>query len=102
MDETFKALGDPTRLRILKMLAERGEVCVCVFVDELGMGQSAVSHHMAALKRSGLLNARREGQWIHYSLNVRALENGPLAFLSEIIAEAKVHTDGAEAEACCK
>lgn len=102
MDEVFKALGDATRLKILKMLAERGEVCVCVFVEELGMGQSAVSHHMGTLKRSGLLKARREGQWIHYSLNLQALEDGPLAFLSEIAAEAKAHIDRTEAETCCK
>lgn len=100
MDEVFKALGDPTRLKILQMIAERGEVCVCVFVEELGMGQSAISHHMAALKRSGLLNARREGQWIHYSLNIEAVEKGPLAFIVSLVDKAKANTNRVKTAYC--
>ena len=93
MDEVFKALGDPTRLRIVEMLAERGETCVCKIVDELGLSQPAISHHMAALKHAGLLFARRDGQWIHYSLNPRAFEDGPLAYLrglADALSMAKV------------
>src|SRR3989339_352375 len=89
MDEVFKALGDPTRLRIVQMLARHGEVCVCRIVDELEMNQPAVSHHMAKLKQAGLLNSRKQGQWIHYSLKVEALKDGPLAFLSEIASLAE-------------
>lgn len=85
MEEFFKALGDPTRLRIVRMLAENGETCVCRIVDELGMGQSAVSHHLAKLRHAGLLHARKDGQWVHYSLDVDALRGGPLALLSELI-----------------
>jgi DNA-binding transcriptional ArsR family regulator len=88
MDEIFKALGDPTRLRIVKMLAQAREVCVCNIMNDLGMGQSAVSHHMLKLKHAGLLHARREGQWIHYSLNIKALESGPFKFLKEIVTAA--------------
>ena len=85
MDEVFKALGDPTRLKIVQMLAENGETCVCKIVEAFNLSQPAVSHHMGILKHAGLLFARREGQWIHYSLNVRALEEGPFAFLKEML-----------------
>ena len=81
LEEVFKALGDITRLRILSMLAENGEMCVCKIVEALGMGQPAVSHHMAALRRAGLVRHRKSGQWIHYSLDREALRDGPTAFL---------------------
>ena len=96
MDEVFKALGDPTRLKIVRMLAQHGETCVCVIVDKLAMNQPTVSFHMAKLKQAGLLNARKDGQWVHYSLKTEALRDGPLAFLAEIVAlaEASAGTDG--------
>ena len=101
MDEVFKALGDPIRLRILRMLAENGEVCVCRIVEELEMNQPAVSHHMAKLKQAGLLNFRKEGQWIHYSLRLDALKSGPLAFMSEIVDLAQ-NSSGEAQDSCCK
>jgi DNA-binding transcriptional ArsR family regulator len=101
MDEVFKALGDPTRLRIVQMLARRGETCVCTIAGELAMSQPAVSFHMAKLKQAGLLNARKEGQWIHYSLKVKALKDGPLAFLSKIISDAEASVTTASDAACC-
>jgi len=100
MDEVFKALGDPTRLRIVQMLARNGETCVCKIVDELEMHQPVISHHMAKLKQAGLLNARKEGQWIHYSLKVEVLRDGPAAFLSEIVALAEASA-GAVSEVSC-
>jgi DNA-binding transcriptional ArsR family regulator len=99
MEEAFKALGDATRLRIVRMLAENGELCVCVIMAQLGMGQSAISHHMAALKHAGLLHARRQGQWIYYSLNIEALESGPFATLSDIVEKAKLPPGKVN---CCK
>jgi len=101
MDEVFKALGDPTRLRIVKMLAQHGEVCVCRIVDELEMNQPAVSFHMGKLKQAGLLNARKEGQWIHYSLKVGALKDGPISFLSEIVSDAEASLETAGKAPCC-
>ena len=102
MDEVFKALGDPTRLQIVQMLAQHGEMCVCTIVDELGMHQPAISHHMAKLKQAGLLNARKKGQWIFYSLRVEALREGPVAFLSEILLLAKASADAVSAVPCCE
>lgn len=63
----FAALADPTRLRLLHLLNGR-EVCVCYFVEVLGEGQPKVSRHLAYLRRAGLVAARREGTWMHYSL----------------------------------
>jgi len=93
MDEIFKALGDPTRLQIVRMLAENGEVCVCRIVEELGMNQPAISHHIAKLKQTRLLRSRKDGQWIHYSLNVGIIYDGPLAFLLEIMDSARKNGD---------
>ncbi len=64
----LKALSDETRLRILKLL-ERGELCVCDIVAALGTAQPKVSFHLNALKDAGLISDRKEGRWIHYSLD---------------------------------
>ena len=99
--ETFRALGDPARLKIVSMVAEAGELCVCKIVEELDMGQPAVSHHLAKLRYSGLLKARKQGQWVYYSLNVDMLENGALAFLNSLIATAKSVAAAKEEGKCC-
>ena len=64
----FKALCDPKRLAILELLRS-GEKCACVLIDQLGMGQSAVSYHMKILCDSGLVVSRQEGKWTHYRLS---------------------------------
>jgi ArsR family transcriptional regulator, arsenate/arsenite/antimonite-responsive transcriptional repressor len=61
----FRALADPTRLRLLNLLSE-GEVCVCFLSEALGVVQPKVSRHLAYLRREGLVTARREGKWMHY------------------------------------
>lgn len=63
----FKVLGDPTRLRILHLLMEH-ERCVRELADELGLGQSAVSHQLRILRDAKLVQFRREGKNVHYSL----------------------------------
>lgn len=101
MEEVFKALGDPTRLAIVRMLAKNGETCVCTIVEEFNMGQSAISHHMARLKQAGLLHSRKQGQWIHYSLNVEAVKNGPFAFLAEVVDAAENAAGKVVKDPCC-
>jgi ArsR family transcriptional regulator, lead/cadmium/zinc/bismuth-responsive transcriptional repressor len=64
----FKVLGDPTRLKILHALLA-GELCVCDIGETLDMGVSAVSHQLAVLKTAQLVQHRREGKVIYYSLN---------------------------------
>ena len=65
--QLFKSLADETRLRILNLIRHR-EVCVCQIVEALGLGQSKVSRHLAHLRNAGLVNDRREGLWMYYSL----------------------------------
>jgi ArsR family transcriptional regulator, arsenate/arsenite/antimonite-responsive transcriptional repressor len=61
----FAALADPTRLRLLNLMAGR-EVCVCYFVEILGQSQPKISRHLAYLRRAGIVSARRQGKWMHY------------------------------------
>jgi len=63
----LKALGDETRLRILKLLLKR-ELCVCEIEAALNLPQSKVSRHLTVLRSVGLVEDRREGLWIFYSL----------------------------------
>jgi ArsR family transcriptional regulator len=63
----FAALADPTRLRLLNLIAGR-EVCVCYLVEVLRQGQPKISRHLAYLRRAGVVSARREGKWMHYSI----------------------------------
>jgi ArsR family transcriptional regulator, arsenate/arsenite/antimonite-responsive transcriptional repressor len=63
----FRALADPTRLRILHLLTP-GELCVCDLVAVLRVPQPKVSRHLAYLRRAGLVKARRAGFWSHYQL----------------------------------
>ncbi len=63
----FKALSDPTRLRITLLLSQ-GELCVCDLMEILGMPQSTISRHMARLKSAGVVLDRRVGKWVHYNV----------------------------------
>lgn len=63
----LRALADPTRLRILKLL-EPGELCVCDITTVIGLAPSTISRHLAVLRRAALVNDRREGKWIHYRI----------------------------------
>ena len=67
LDRLFRALGDPTRLRLLNLMAEQ-EVCVCYFTEVIGAPQPKISRHLAYLRRAGIVAARREGKWMHYRL----------------------------------
>ena len=67
LEGVFKALADATRLRILGLLLS-GEVCVCHIHDALKVPQSKASRHLAYLRRARLVEARREGTWMHYRL----------------------------------
>lgn len=69
----FKALCDPNRLMIIEML-QSGEKCACKLLEELNIVQSTLSHHMKILCESGFVESRREGKWMHYSLNKEGFE----------------------------
>ncbi|MBU4536223.1 MAG: metalloregulator ArsR/SmtB family transcription factor [Euryarchaeota archaeon] len=67
LSESFKALSDPTRLKIIYLL-EGGELCVCELIMALDKPQSTLSHHLNVLKNAGFIAGRKEGLWIHYKL----------------------------------
>jgi ArsR family transcriptional regulator len=68
VDVMFRAFSDRTRLRLLHLLRGGGETCVCDLVNVLGVPQPKVSRHLAYLRRTGLVTARRDGMWMHYRL----------------------------------
>ena len=65
----FHALSEPLRIRVLELLRQQ-ELCVCDLCEALGVTQSKLSFHLKTLKEAGLVNARQEGRWIYYSLNL--------------------------------
>lgn len=72
----FKALGDPTRLRLLSLIAasEEGELCICDLTDPVGLSQPTVSHHMKQLVEAGLATREQRGKWAYYRVADGALE----------------------------
>jgi len=78
----FRALADPTRVKIVNLLARSDEpVCVCEFVPAVELSQPTVSHHLKKLTEAGLLEREERGKWAFYSLSGEALER--LAVLVE-------------------
>lgn len=67
--KVFKALSDETRLRMLKILQEKDEVCVCEIMQALNISQSRASRNLGILKDAGFANDRRDGLWVYYSIN---------------------------------
>lgn len=65
----FKALADPTRLRLLSLLAANGEMCGCDLEGPLGLSQPTISHHLRVLTEAGLIIKERRGQWVYARLS---------------------------------
>jgi ArsR family transcriptional regulator len=90
--ERFKALSDPTRIRILELLKARGKsccallskqepgLCACDIQGEIKLSQSVVNHHMQILIRAGLVQAEKRGRWVYY----RRIEEGLLKLGSDL------------------
>ncbi len=78
----FAALADENRLRLLYLMKE-GKICVCYLQGVLQASQPKISRHLAYLKRAGLVEARRDGKWIHYSL--KKLESSQEKILAETL-----------------
>ena len=72
MIEVYKALGDETRLTILQLL-KNGELCSCSILEKLQCSQSTLSHHIKILKNSNLIKSRKDGKWVHISLNQQCI-----------------------------
>lgn len=64
----FKAFCDENRLQILELL-QSGEKCACKLLDDLKISQSTLSHHMKILCDAGIVQGRKDGKWVHYSIN---------------------------------
>ncbi|NUP22912.1 MAG: helix-turn-helix transcriptional regulator [Streptomyces sp.] len=73
--KVFKALGDPVRLRLMSMIASRGEggegsaggeVCVCELTPAFDLSQPTISHHLKLLRQAGLIDCERRGTWVYY------------------------------------
>ena len=79
----FKALSDPNRLMILDMLSD-GELCACKILEALQITQPTLSHHMKILCDCGLVSAKREGKWMHYSIEAENIQKLKM-LLSDII-----------------
>ena len=72
--EIFRSLADTHRVKIVNLLATRGEpVCACELIQPLGLGQPTVSHHLKKLTDAGLLEREQRGKWAYFSLNADAL-----------------------------
>lgn len=66
--EIFKALGDETRVNVIKILSKENK-CACQILEAFDISQSTLSHHMKILVDSGLVNAKKEGKWVYYRIN---------------------------------
>ena len=67
--ETFRLLSDETRLRTLALMVSEKEVCVCELVESMELSQPKISRHLSALRDAGLVEGRRDAQWIFYRIN---------------------------------
>jgi ArsR family transcriptional regulator len=101
----FSALADPTRLRLLNLMSGR-EVCVCYFVEILKQPQPKISQHLAYMRNAGIVSARREGKWMHYSISAPADEASAeilQAALAAIAASSQMQADIKQLNrACCQ
>lgn len=72
----FRALGDPTRVRLVSLIAAHpgGEACVCDLIEPVGLSQGTVSHHLKQLVEAGLITREQRGRWSYYRIVEGALE----------------------------
>jgi len=68
LTNAFTGVADPTRIRLLSLLAHRSEICVCDLVEATGIPQTSVSRHLATLRNAGLVTSRKDGLWVYYSI----------------------------------
>lgn len=78
--ETYAALADPVRLRLLSLIAAAGEVCSCDLVEPLGKSQPTVSHHTKILSEAGLITGDKRGRWVYWSV-----EPARSAFVGQVL-----------------
>lgn len=70
----LKALSDPTRLRLMSLIAATDELCVCDLMGPFGVSQPTISHHLKVLRSAGLVDCERRGTWVYYRADLGALD----------------------------
>lgn len=78
--QTYAALADPVRLRLLSLIAAAGELCSCDLVEPLGKSQPTVSHHTKILADAGLIAGEKRGRWVHWRV-----EPSRAAFVQQVL-----------------
>jgi ArsR family transcriptional regulator, arsenate/arsenite/antimonite-responsive transcriptional repressor len=116
LEEQLRALADPVRMRVVKLLAlplrsrsdEQGQgLCACDIESVMGVGQSTVSHHMKLLARAGLITTEKKGRWVYYRLNQAAFAELSAALArfagdaAACVAAGDSPDAGATGGACC-
>lgn len=96
LEGLFQSLGDRTRLRILGLLLT-GEVCVCHIYESLRISQPKASRHLAYLRRAGLVETRREGQWVYYRLSGSA--DPVMSTIRQVVVHALGHVPSVHQDA---
>lgn len=92
----FKAFCDENRIKILQLLSE-GEKCACKLLEEMNITQPTLSHHMKILCDSGIIEGRKEGKWMHYSISREGTEYARKCFNILTIANSST-----ENQSCCE
>ena len=94
--KVFKAFCDENRLRILELLRS-GEKCACVLLDDLHITQSTLSHHMKILCDAGIVNGRKDGKWVHYSIDSEGADKALLLLKQQLRFDTQVQSE----KSCC-
>ena len=94
--KVFKAFCDENRLRILELLRS-GEKCACVLLDDLHITQSTLSHHMKILCDAGVVNGRKEGKWVHYSIDSEGADKAVLLLKHQLRLDTQIQSE----KTCC-
>ena len=90
--QVFKALSEETRLQMMGLLLQRGELCVCDLMQALDISQSKASRHLRYLANAGLLADRREGLWVYYRISndLDADQGAVVATIREMIPQDRI------------
>ncbi len=102
LELALRALADPTRLKIVMLLRER-EQCTCHLTAELGLTQGTISHHMAVLKKTGLVRERQDeydARWVHYSLD-EAAATKTIELISDLLDTTQTDLSPSDCRSIC-
>ena len=89
----FKALADRNRMRIMAALLQHEELCACQLTELLGVAGATASRHLAQLQNAGLIESRKKGRWVFFSLREKPPGELPLSWLKEKLSQSEVIAD---------